>query len=255
MTDDRKRLIELLVKTIPELTAGQLQWLQRVVHVFSVDHDFRLSESNIFDETTLQNFGDAIRVHHSFSSEPFSKDKFEYVLVKVLKMSGHTSTLAPKGNPGHDATTNGVKLSLKTQADKGVKEDILWISKFMELGKGNWGDNPVDLIGLRQQFLEHMKAYDRILTLRTLTRAPKWKYELVEIPKGLLMKASDGELKMMTDSKQYPKPGYCYFRNKAGELIFELYFDGGSERKLQIKNLKKRYCSVHATWEFVIPPE
>ena len=56
----------------------------------------------------------------------------------------------------------------------------------MELGKGVWGDNPNDLVGLRKHFLEHMKAYDRILTLRTLTKAPKWKYELVEIPKSLL---------------------------------------------------------------------
>jgi len=69
------------------------------------------------------------------------------------------------------------------------------------------------------------------------------------------MKAIDGELKMMADSKQYPKPGYCYVRKKTGESIFELYFDGGSERKLQIKNLNKSYCSVHATWEFFIPPE
>jgi hypothetical protein len=255
MTDDKRRLIELLVKAIPELTAGQLQWLQRVISVFSAHHDFILSDSNLFDETTLQNFGDALRVHHSFSSEPFSKDKFEYVLVKVLKMSGHKATLAPKGNPGHDASADGVKLSLKTQADKGVKEDIIWISKFMELGKGNWGDNPSDLVGLRQQFMDHLKAYDRILTLRTLTKAPEWKYELVEIPKGLLMTAKDGELKMMVDSKQSPKPGYCYVRNEANELIFELYFDGGSERKLQIKNLNKRYCSVHATWEFIMPPE
>ena len=125
----------------------------------------------------------------------------------------------------------------------------------MELGKGVWGDNPNDLVGLRKQFLEHMKAYDRILTLRTLTKAPKWKYELVEIPKSLLIKAKDGELKMMTNSKQYPKPGYCYVRNEVGETIFDLYFDGGTERKLQIKNLNKSYCSVHATWEFIILPE
>ncbi|MBI5740204.1 MAG: restriction endonuclease [Nitrospirae bacterium] len=255
MTDDKTRLIELLVKTIPELTAGQLQWLQRVVHVFSARHDFKLRKSDLFDETILQNFGDAMRVHHSFSSEPFSKDKFEYVLVKVLKMSGHKAALAPKGNPGHDATADGIKLSLKTQADKGVKEDIIWISKFMELGKGNWGNNPEDLVGLRQQFLAHMKAYDRILTLRTLAKSPKWKYELVEIPKGLLMKAKTGELKMMGDSRQYPKPGYCYIRDQTGGSMFELYFDGGTERKLQIKNLNKNYCSVHAIWEFIIPPE
>lgn len=253
--DDKRRLIELLVKAIPELTTGQLQWLERVVRVFSAEHNFRLSKSDLFDETTLQNFGDAIRVHHSFSSEPFSKDKFEYVLVRVLEMSGHTASLAPKGNPGHDASADGVKLSLKTQADKSVKENIIWISKFMELGKGNWGDSPSDLVGLRQQFLAHMEAYDRILILRTLRKAPKWKYELVEIPKSLLMKAKDGELKMMVDSKQYPKPGYCYVRNQGGETIFDLYFDAGSERKLQIKKLNKNYCSVHAAWEFIIPPE
>jgi hypothetical protein len=253
--NDKKRLIQLLVKAIPELTAGQLQWLERVVHVFGADYVFRLGKADLFDETTLQSFGDAMRVHHAFSSEPFSKDKFEYVLVKVLKMSGHIASLAPKGNPGHDASADGIKLSLKTQADKGVKEGAIWISKFMELGKGNWGDRPSDLIGLREQFLTHMTAYDRILTLRTLAKAPIWKYELVEIPKSLLMKAKGGELKMMSDSKQYPKPGYCYVRDEADKTVFDLYFDGGSERKLQIKNLNKTLCSVHATWEFTIPPE
>ena len=99
MTADKRRLIELLVKAMPELTAGQLQWLQRVVYVFAASHNFRLNKTDLFDETTLQNFGDAIRVHHSFSSEPFSKDKFEYVLVKVLKMSGHTASLAQKETP------------------------------------------------------------------------------------------------------------------------------------------------------------
>jgi len=60
---------------------------------------------------------------------------------------------------------------------------------------------------------------------------------------------------MMSNSKQFPKPGYCYARNSDGTTMFDLYFDAGSERKLQIKNLDKRYCRVHATWEFVIPPE
>jgi type II restriction enzyme len=49
-----------------------------------------------------------MRVHHSFSAEPFSKDKFEYILVTVLKLAGRKADLAPKGNPGHDATMDGV---------------------------------------------------------------------------------------------------------------------------------------------------
>ena len=44
-----------------------------------------------------------MRVHHCFSEEPFSKDKFEYVLVKTLKTSGRTASMAPRCNPGHDA--------------------------------------------------------------------------------------------------------------------------------------------------------
>jgi len=255
MTEDKLRLVQLLIRAIPDLTAGQLHWLQRVVIVFGAEHHFAVSSSDLFDEATLQNFGDAIRVHHSFSAEPFSKDKFEYVLVQVLNMSGHKASLAPKGNPGHDATIDNVKVSLKTQADKGIKENTLRISKFMELGKGHWGDDPKELKGLRDQFLTHMKNYERVLSLRALARGPRWKYELVEIPKQVLAAAKKGELKMKTESDQFPKPGYCYVRTPNGDPMFELYFDAGSERKLQIKNLRKSLCRVHAVWEFVIPSE
>jgi len=256
MTDDDKaQLLKSLVSTIPDLTAGQLHWLQRVVKTFSADHDYQLLKSDIFDETTLQNFGDAMRVHHCFSAEPFSKDKFEYVLVKILDMSGRMTKLSPKGNPGHDATLDNVRLSLKTQADKGIKEDKIWISKFMELGKGDWGDNPEDLEGLRDQFFNHMDNYDRIFSLRNLSIGPCWRYELVEIPKDVLSMAKIGTLAMKSNSRQSPKPGYCYVRDSRGRTIFELYFDGGGERKLQIKKLDKKYCFVHATWDFFIPPE
>jgi len=56
---------------------------------------------------------------------------------------------------------------------------------------------------------------------------------------------------MVMESKQNPAPGYCYVEDADG-VSFALYFDGGGERKLQIKNLQKRLCVVHATWEF--PP-
>jgi len=255
MTEDKLNIVKSLVDTIPDLTSGQLHWLQRVVNVFNAEHKFSITKSDLFDQTTLQNFGDAMRVHHSFSAEPFSKDKFEYVFVTVLNMSGHKAALAPKGNPGHDATVDGIRLSLKTQADKSIKSGSIWISKFMELGKGQWTDKLADLEGLRQQFLKHTKNYDRILTLRALSKGPKWSYELVEIPRKLLEKAKDGKLEMMNNSKQLPKPGYCYVSNSKGASLFDLYFDGGTERKLQIKNLDKSLCSVHAAWEFVIPQE
>ena len=255
MDDDRLRIIESLARSIPELTAGQLHWIQRVVTVYAAKHTFTLEKSDLFDEITLRNFGDAMRVHHSFSSEPFSKDKFEYVFINILNLSGHKAVLAPKGNPGHDATVDGVQLSLKTQADKNIKKESIWISKFMELGRGDWGDCPDDLVGLLIQYLEHIERYEKVFILRTLQKAPHWKYELVEIPIPILKLAADGKLEMKLESKQFPKPGYCYVLDEQGNTVFNLYFDGGGERKLQIKNLNKGYCRVHAEWDFFIPEE
>lgn len=255
MTREKQRRIKELVDSIPGLTEGQLYWLNRVIQVFDSPHAFEVLRPDLFDKETLDNFGDALRIHHSFSAEPFSKDKFEYVLEKVLKISGHEASLAPKGNRGHDITIDGVTVSLKTQADKNIQEGKVWISKFMELGKGDWGDNPQDLVDLRRLFLQHLSFYERIFTLRALRRAPDWHYELVEIPKALMLAAEQGDLEMKLDSKQFPKPGYCYVRTDGGEDIYQLYFDGGSERKLQVKNLLKSQCIVHAIWRFVIPTE
>ncbi len=252
MSEETKKKIELITKRIPSLTDGQLYWLNKVLKVFDCEAKFEIHQTDLFDKDSLENFGDALRIHHSFSIEPFSKDKFEYVLEQTLNIKKEIAQLASKGNRGHDISVNGIPVSLKTQADKNIKKDKLWISKFMELGKGNWGDNPDDLIELRKMFIEHMKGYERILSLRTLSKSPGWKYELVEIPKELLQSAVNGELEMKLQSRQFPKPGYCYVRNEDGEDIFQLYFDGGSERKLQVKNLLKKYCSVHATWEFTV---
>jgi type II restriction enzyme len=147
-----------------------------------------------------------------------------------------------------------VHFSLKTQADQGIKEGFLHISKFMELGKGKW-ETEEDLAGLRDRYLQHMNAYQRILQLRRLVNEETLQvYELVEIPKKLLQRAATGKLAMMNGSTQTPKPGTCTVTDKKGKIVFELYFDGGTERKLQIRHLDKRRCTVHATWKIARIP-
>ena len=83
-------------------------------------------------------FGDALRLHHAFSAEPFTKDKFEFLLWKTFTAGQVDAALAAKGNPGHDISIAGERFSLKTQADRSVKAERIWISKFMELGRGKW---------------------------------------------------------------------------------------------------------------------
>ena len=54
----------------------------------------------------------------------------------------------------------------------------------------------------------------------------------------------------MHQSRQFPKLAYYDVTDSGGESKFQLYFDAGGERKLQIKGLKKAYCIVHAEWRF-----
>ncbi len=243
--------IARLVAAVKGLTETQVAWVETVIEQFGRPCDYkRAPNSDLVTDCVLRDFGDALRIHHCFSSESFSKDKFEYALERVLKNCGIEAKLARRGNPGHDITIRDQPVSLKTQANRDIRDDIIWISKFMELGKGEWVDAS-HLSGLRQRFFDHMKSYDRIFTLRRLSMAGRrWRYELVEIPKALLMEAQNGTLVMKEKSKQNPKPGYCHVTNELGGTKFDLYFDGGTERKLQIKNLDKSLCIVHATWSF-----
>ncbi len=242
-----------LIKSMETLSDGQLKLIQESVDAFNKPYikAGRDSTSDLVSGTFLHDFGDLLRIHHCYSKQPFSKDKFEYALESVCNMNGFQAKLSSTGNPGHDITINGVGISLKTQADSNIRVGKIHISKFMELGKGDWSDKIEDLIGLRQQFFNHMSSYERIFTLRCLSKNPEhYKYELVEIPKALLLEAENGELLIKADSKQNPKPGYCQVQDDDGNVKFQLYFDGGGERKLQVKNLLKGYCTVHAQWEF-----
>ena len=123
----------------------------------------------------------------------------------------------------------------------------------MEMGRGEWTDKDTDLLGLLHRFLDHMSRYERIFVLRAFAPkkvADKWKYELLEIPKSLLFEAPNGKLEMRHDSTQMPKPGYCTVVDNNGVTKYKLYFDGGTERKLQVVRLRAALCVCHVTWEF-----
>jgi hypothetical protein len=243
-----------ILNILPNLSKGQIYWLCQLAQSYGNRAEYKLSATTLLNQQMMEDFGDALRTHHALSKDAFSKDKFEYVLERVINLNGGKAAMAGRGNPGHDITINGVACSLKSQANTGISRDKIWISKFHELGRGEWTDKPEQLVGLRAQFFKHMGSYDRIFTLRCLSKAPNWEYQLVEIPKELLMQAQNGELEMMMNSRQMPKPGCCWVRS-GGQLLFYLYFDGGTERKLQIKDLLVSKCIVHASWRFFAPTQ
>jgi Type II site-specific deoxyribonuclease len=264
VTKEAKERIARLSEALLQLRSSQLGWIETVVDQLGRPATFwRWESSDVVTPCVLDDFGDTLRIHHCFSAEPFSKDKFEYALERVLNLCGiPAQRVDSRTNPGHDITIGGQRFSLKTQADKGLKPDGIHISKFMELGKGSWGDQESDYVALRDRFFEHMSRYDRIMTLRRLKGSPsatEWQYELVEIPKALLLQARDARLDIMRKSKQRGSvPAYYRVQEPVADYQssvkskFSLYFDGGGERKLQIKDLNKSLCQVHAIWSFEV---
>jgi hypothetical protein len=248
--------LEDLIALLHRLRPDQVERIEAFARALSEPPEVSYSTAGFATEAFVHRFGDALRQHHMASHEPFTKDKFEHAMLAALRQTGHAAELAPRGHPGHDITVDGERWSLKTEAAAAIKRDTLHISKFMELGKGRW-ETDGDLSGLREQMFRHMEAYDRIFSLRCFRTAlingvSQHEYELVEIPKSLLLEAKDADLRLSAKSKTIPKSGEGIVKGKSGLLIFRLLFDGGTERKLQITHLSKAFCKVLATWRLTV---
>ena len=128
-----KDRVSRLSSALEQLRPSQINWIESVVAQFGRPAKFwRWEGSDVVTPCVLDDFGDALRIHHCFSAEPFSKDKFEYALECVLNLCGIPARrVDSRTNPGHDITIAGQHFSLKTQADEGLKRDRIHISKFM----------------------------------------------------------------------------------------------------------------------------
>lgn len=244
-----KNNLSQLPLDVASLTASQKAWIHAFVQQFKMPHMFtRNDASDLVSDLVLENIGDLLRIHHAMSKRSLSKAPFEYAFEKALQLSGLPARLADSStNPGYDMTIGTSRISLKTEAAKNVRENVLHISKWMEMGKGEWDPPNVQL----PRFLEHMQGYDRILSLRCLEQTgSRYWYELVEIPHSLMMEAALGAMTKALKTKQETFPWSCSVPDGQGGRKFNLYFDAGSERKLQVKNLLKSHCVVHATWRF-----
>ncbi|WIH03956.1 hypothetical protein KHF85_13975 [Xanthomonas translucens pv. graminis] len=236
------------MKAYEQLSPAQQASVLRSVRAYAAPKEFwRNPSSDIINDAVLNSLGDRLVEHHGGSRQALSKDRFEFAFERALQEGGFSAELAKsRTNRGHDLTVDGVFVNLKTEASAAVKDDFIHVSKWMELGRGPW-----DISFQRQQFLDHLKNYNRIFTLRRLAPSNgKVRYELVEIPKQLMLDSANWPIEFAENTKQETIPAYVRVKDKAGNLKYSLYFDAGSERKLQIKSLSKAECIVHATWTF-----
>jgi hypothetical protein len=150
-------LVGSIIARLPRLSAEQLSFVDLILSQLLRPATFgKNKHSDLITDGVLDDFGDILRIHHCFSVEPFTKDRFEFALEKTLRGANIDVARAPRGNPGHDLIINKTAFSLKTEASRGIRPNVIHISKFMELGKGQWSDKPEQLVGLRDQFFHHM---------------------------------------------------------------------------------------------------
>lgn len=223
-----------------------LKWMK----AYEIEKVYVNHNKGYFNEAFIDRFGDRLITHHFNSHRPLTKTLFEHAFNDSLNESGMQSQLAEsRTNPGHDITIQNTRASLKTEAARNISQKNIHVSKWMELGKGKW-----ILEDLLVRFLSHLSNYEKIFTLRYIKSTDLiFKYQLVEIPKSLLLESENANLVVMEDSTQDPKPGYGYVFDEHGERKFSLYFDGGSERKLQIRHLNVSLCLIHAEWHYTLP--
>lgn len=160
------QLLERIRELPPRRQAAVLAIVDGFGETAEIDVDLH---SDFMTGDMAEGFADILRAHHRVSREPFTKDKFEHAMERLLQGAEHDATLAPRGYPGRDLDVDGARWSLKTQADANIKMDEIHISKFMELGRGVW-ESEEDLPGLRDRIQLQTKAA-RQLYLPTPMRA------------------------------------------------------------------------------------
>ena len=77
---DNAKRIQILCSALHELTASQLLTIEKIVDQFDQPFtlQYGLNTSTLIDSCVLGDFGDALRIHHCFSKEPFSKDNWAF---------------------------------------------------------------------------------------------------------------------------------------------------------------------------------
>jgi hypothetical protein len=241
---------KLVIAQMEALTPQQLVHVQAILAKFSQPIDAKLVNGggSFVTQCVVTEMGVRLMAHHARSTQAMTKTLFEHAFNDSLNACKIPSEMHKSGtNRGYDLTVNGVRVSLKSESSS-VRVDKLHISKWMELGKDPW-----EPMFQHRQFLGHLDNYDVILTLRCLSKSGTVSYELLEIPKAIFTSHPTPEFVLKpgkTSGQKAVPPASAYVRDAKGGLIYELYHDGGSERKLQIKQLAKSACIVRATWQF-----
>lgn len=236
------------------LTTNQCRLLQEVATAMKVPIECSVNTDSIFCSIPafVEEFQNRLILYHALNEDVLKKKTFEYTFVRAANVAGMDAHVVTNSvNSGEDAIVNGIKYSLKTEADEKINNAKIKISKLMEarwIRECRSGEDFV--VGLRNRVLPHLEHYEHILVLRAFKRPNNmFEYRLVEIPRDILLLMR--HLKPV-DFSPRTKNG----TSRASVLlddnpVFQVRFDGSVE-KVTISGLLESACIVHGIWKVPI---
>jgi hypothetical protein len=238
--------LEELVAALPssrvELLADMAHALQRpVVSEVALGSDLVTAEFN-------DDFSGRLLLFHAMHDAALTKKTFEYFFCGASRAAGRKATQTENGvHPGEDVVVDGVKFSLKTEGGKSISANALHISKLMEarwIRECRTGDDFCRLT--HDRVLDHLRHYERIVSLRSFQTKTHVSYELVEVARSLLdrvgaLRPSDFSARTNNGSSS------ATVVDPQGRGLWVLSLDGSVE-KVTVRSLDIGHCRVHARW-------
>ncbi|GAA2290552.1 hypothetical protein GCM10010415_72770 [Streptomyces atrovirens] len=248
--------LERLVAQAHLLDDAQLEMLSEMAEALREPCEVRVDpSSDLASDRFIDYFLNRLKIHHATSEEKFKKASFEYAFIAAARYSGVSATKTRSQTfQGADATVDGVRWSLKTEASAKISKSTIVVSKFSEARWIRDCETPGDF--LREcvpRFLRHLDEYDRIATLRAFSVGRELvRYDLIEIPKGLLANVanlSEGDFTPRTKNGG----SSALVRDSRG-IAFKVVLDGSVE-KITLSRLPVQRCWFHASWIVPTIPE
>ncbi len=246
-----------LEEIVRGLKQGQVDLLTDMARAMTGEIPEQLGEtSDICDRRFADYFSNRLRLHHATASQAdkFTKKPFEFAFVDASRAAGRNGRIIPSStHPGPDVEVEGELFSLKTEGAANVSPRTILISKFME---AKWIDRCETTEDFAREapprLVQHLNRYDRILTLRSTNASNfKVKYELIEIPRDLMLRVDTLRAEDFSETTASNSSGADVL-GEDGTKAFRVSLDG-SDAKVTIRGLRVDLCRFHGSWMVQAP--
>lgn len=253
--EDKKQAdIMNVVNLLESLSPIQIEVIKAIIQRFASGCEGSLERDDFLTKEAYEFFSMRLAAHHAYSSHMLKKENFEHILEQSFRRAGvPTERQNSMTVRGADLRVGDVRLSLKTEAARDLRQHAIVISKLMEAAWIKQITSTDDIPGMiRTMVLPHFENYDRIMILRCYPESLSGliRYDLREIPMDILQgigALQAGDFSPLTKTRTTSATV-----RYQGRPAFKFRLDG-SDDKLTVTSLAVSLCPLHAWWSLAAP--